>query len=55
MSRLFVPVFLLLALAPLSACVPVVLGAGATGVVMASQDRGLEQGIDDNEIAARSI
>lgn len=35
----------------LGACVPVVLGAGATGVVMASQDRGLEQGIDDNEIS----
>lgn len=35
----------------LAGCVPVVLGAGATGVVMASQDRGLEQGIDDNEIS----
>jgi len=35
----------------LGACVPVVIGAGATGAVMASQDRGLEQGIDDNEIS----
>lgn len=51
MPRLLVPAFLLLALAPLGSCVPVVLGAGATGVVMASQDRGLEQGIDDNEIS----
>ena len=41
-----------LALLPsLCACVPVVIGAGATGAVMASQDRGLEQGIDDNEIS----
>ena len=48
------PAFILggLALSPsLAACVPVVLGAGATGAVMVSQDRGLEQGIDDNEIS----
>jgi len=53
--RLFMrPVFFLggLALLPmLGACVPVVVGAGATGAVMASQDRGLEQGVDDNEIS----
>lgn len=35
----------------IAGCVPIVLGAGATGAVMASQDRGLEQGIDDNEIS----
>jgi osmotically-inducible protein OsmY len=35
----------------LSGCVPIVLGAGATGAVMASQERGLEQGITDNEIS----
>lgn len=34
-----------------SGCVPLVIGAGATGAVMASQDRGLEQGVDDNEIS----
>ena len=43
--------FVMLALGALPACVPVVLGAGATGAVMASQDRGLEQGINDNEIS----
>ncbi|MGV8997587.1 MAG: BON domain-containing protein [Parvibaculaceae bacterium] len=40
----------LLVLAALPACVPLAVGAGATGVAMASQDRGLEQGIDDNQI-----
>lgn len=35
----------------ISGCVPVILGAGATGAVMASQDRGLEQAVDDNEIS----
>lgn len=34
-----------------TACAPLVVGAGATGGVMAAQDRGLEQGVDDNEIA----
>lgn len=34
-----------------SGCIPIVVGAGATGAVMASQDRGLEQGVDDNEIS----
>jgi osmotically-inducible protein OsmY len=48
--RLTAPAFLCLA-AVLSGCVPLALGAGATGVVMASQDRGLEQAIDDNEIS----
>ena len=43
--------FVMLTLGALPACVPVVLGAGATGVVMASQERGLEQGITDNEIS----
>jgi osmotically-inducible protein OsmY len=35
----------------ITGCVPVLVGAGATGAVMASQDRGLEQGVDDNEIS----
>jgi osmotically-inducible protein OsmY len=35
----------------MSGCIPLVVGAGATGAVMASQDRGLEQGVDDNEIS----
>tara|TARA_R110000868_G_scaffold35321_8_gene126809 strand:- start:850 stop:1425 length:576 start_codon:yes stop_codon:yes gene_type:complete len=48
--KMRVPAMLLM-LGTLPACVPVVLGAGATGVVMASQDRGLEQGITDNEIS----
>jgi osmotically-inducible protein OsmY len=34
-----------------SGCVPLVLGGAATGGVMAAQDRGLEQGVNDNEIA----
>jgi osmotically-inducible protein OsmY len=34
-----------------SGCVPLVLGGAATGGVMAAQDRGFEQGVDDNEIA----
>ncbi len=37
--------------ASLAGCVPLAIGAGATGAVMASQDRGLEQGINDNEIS----
>ncbi|MDO8290731.1 MAG: BON domain-containing protein [Parvibaculum sp.] len=43
----------LIMLAPiaLQGCVPLAVGAGATGVAMASQDRGLEQGINDNEIS----
>ncbi len=32
-------------------CVPLIAGGAATGAVMASQDRGLEQGVNDNEIA----
>lgn len=35
----------------LGGCVPLVVGAGATGAVGAAQDRGLEQGVNDNEIA----
>ena len=34
-----------------SGCIPLVVGAGATGAVVAAQDRGLEAGVDDNEIA----
>lgn len=34
-----------------SGCVPLVVGAGATGAVVAAQDRGFEQGVNDNEIA----
>lgn len=48
--RTLVGVTLLSALCA-SACVPLVIGAGATGGVMAAQDRGLEQGVNDNEIA----
>ena len=35
----------------LGGCVPLVAGAGGAAAVGASQDRGLEQAIDDNEIA----
>ncbi len=41
----------LLPLLALPGCIAAVAGAGATGGVMAAQDRGFEQGIDDNEIA----
>src|SRR3569623_2531309 len=51
MSSLVRPFVLLGSFMLLTACVPVGIGAGATGAVMASQDRGLEQGIDDNEIS----
>jgi osmotically-inducible protein OsmY len=54
MSRLFRFSLLsacLLFAAPVAGCVPLVLGGATTGAVMASQDRGLEQGIDDNEIS----
>ena len=37
--------------ASLAGCIPLAVGAGATGAVMASQDRGLEQGVNDNEIS----
>ena len=43
---LFAPVAL-----ALSGCVPLVAGAGGAAAVGASQDRGLEQAVDDNEIA----
>lgn len=42
---------LLVSVLSVSGCVPLVVGAGATGAVVAAQDRGLEQGVDDNEIA----
>ncbi len=42
---------LLVSALSVSGCVPLVVGAGATGAVVAAQDRGLEQGVDDNEIA----
>lgn len=42
---------LLISALSLSGCIPLVVGAGATGAVAASQDRGLEQGVNDNEIA----
>ena len=35
----------------LGGCVPLVIGAGGAAAVGASQDRGLEQAVDDNEIA----
>lgn len=43
---LFAPVAL-----ALGGCVPLVAGAGGAAAVGASQDRGLEQAVDDNEIA----
>ncbi|KAB7742572.1 BON domain-containing protein [Parvibaculum sedimenti] len=42
---------LLISALSLSGCIPLVVGAGATGAVAAAQDRGLEQGVNDNEIA----
>lgn len=35
----------------LGGCVPLALGAGGAAAVGASQDRGLEQAVDDNQIA----
>lgn len=35
----------------LGGCVPLVIGAGGAAAVGASQDRGLEQAVDDNQIA----
>ncbi|PKP77265.1 MAG: hypothetical protein CVT81_10355 [Alphaproteobacteria bacterium HGW-Alphaproteobacteria-3] len=35
----------------LGGCVPLIAGAGGAAAVGASQDRGLEQAVDDNEIA----
>lgn len=48
--KILVAGLLLAGLTSVSACVPLAVGAGATGVAMASQDRGFEQGINDNEI-----
>ncbi|MEN6541374.1 BON domain-containing protein [Parvibaculum sp.] len=42
---------LLISALSLAGCIPLVVGAGATGAVGAAQDRGLEQGVNDNEIA----
>lgn len=51
-------VFAVLAIATLAlgastvgGCVPLIAGAGGAAAVGASQDRGLEQAVDDNEIA----
>ncbi|HAC60421.1 BON domain-containing protein [Parvibaculum sp.] len=49
-------VFAVLAVAALGAfalggCVPLIAGAGGAAAVGAAQDRGLEQAVDDNEIA----
>ena len=53
--RKFLAVRAIALLAPvalaLGACVPLVAGAGGAAAVGASQDRGLEQAVDDNEIA----
>jgi osmotically-inducible protein OsmY len=53
--RKFLAVRAIALLAPvalaLGGCVPLVAGAGGAAAVGASQDRGLEQAIDDNEIA----
>ena len=35
----------------LSGCVPAIIGAGAVAATGVAQDRGLEQGVDDNEIS----
>lgn len=42
---------LLAGAAVLSGCVPLVAGAGGAAMVGAAQERGLEQAVDDNEIA----
>jgi len=42
---------LVLAAFALGGCVPLVLGAGGAAAVGASQDRGLEQAVDDNQIS----
>jgi len=53
--RKFLAVRAIALLAPvalaLGGCVPLVAGAGGAAAVGASQDRGLEQVVDDNEIA----
>lgn len=52
MRYLLTPVaFIALVTLSVQGCVPLAVGAGATGVAMATQDRGLEQGINDNEIS----
>jgi osmotically-inducible protein OsmY len=42
---------LILSASCVGGCVPLIAGGAATGAVMASQDRGFEQGVNDNEIA----
>lgn len=49
--RHYVAVALILPAFSLGGCVPLVVGAGATAGVVAAQDRGFEQAVDDNEIA----
>jgi len=49
--RYLVAAALILSASGMAGCVPLIAGGAATGAVMASQDRGLEQGVNDNEIA----
>lgn len=49
--RFNLPLLLILPVLAISGCVPAVLGAGGAAAVGASQERGLEQAVDDNEIA----
>lgn len=42
---------MLVAALSLGGCVPLVIGAGGAAAVGASQERGLEQAVDDNQIA----
>lgn len=45
------PLLALLAALSLGGCVPLAIGAGGAAAVGAAQDRGLEQAVDDNQIA----
>lgn len=45
------PLLALAAALSLGGCVPLVIGAGGAAAVGASQERGLEQAVDDNQIA----
>jgi len=51
LMRHYAAVALILSASSLGGCVPLVVGAGATAGVVAAQDRGFEQAVDDNEIA----
>ena len=46
-----IPAIALLAVLSLGGCVPLAIGAGGAAAVGAAQDRGLEQAVDDNQIA----